>query len=71
MSERILSLGEVPETCCHVFEDNLVNTEATRPISQGYTVKKLRKKETFLEKARLKTFPFNCSIAVVSCKAMN
>lgn len=70
LSEIILTLGEVPDTFCHAFKASLVIVEGTRPISQSSTVREIRKKEA-LDEAKLKTFPFQCSAAVVSCKAMN
>lgn len=70
LSEIILTLGKVPDTCCDALEASLVVVEGTRPISQTSTVREIRRKEAS-DEARLKTFPFQGSIAVMSWKAMN
>lgn len=43
MSEIILTLLEIPETCHHAFEASLVNLEGSRLIYQSHTVKKNKK----------------------------
>lgn len=53
------------------FEASLVNIEGSRPTSQDHTARKMRKKETSLDEARLKTYPSQCIVAMVACKAMS